>query len=473
MLLSRAVTLVAGGALAVYAIRTLSVEEFGQYSIALALATVVSLLSEMGISALAVREMATHPEREPQVLAIAIAAELLTSVVAAALLIPTAVLLGYRGEVVGLVAIAAGVVLVQGLLASLETPFQARRVMTYVAAFGALQGTVTAAVGFPLIALGAGPQGLMAALVVGYAATSAGAVWALRRSRIRPSWHGVRRRLPGFLWAALPIAATGGVTIVYERVDLLMVSKLDSTEAAAIYAVALQALHYTSLLPSVITLSFFPLLAGNLRDDREQGRRSVVLLARIFLFLSVPLVLVLVLCGEQLVTFVLGDRYEDAAVPLAIVSGSMVLGFLNYLFWSALLAAFQERAKLKIMAVALPVNVLLNVILIPPLGPTGAAIALLASDLLVGSWQLLVVHQRVFRIPVAEIFVAPALAGAVAMAVGWAAGMLSPLLGALVATLIFAGLLLRTRYVTAEEWRPLTEPLMALAGRITGRSGST
>ena len=182
---------------------------------------------------------------------------------------------------------------------------------------------------------------------------------------IRPDWRGVRRRLRPFVVAALPIAATGGVSIVYERIDLLLVSKLDDVEATAIYAVALQALQYTNLLPAVVTTAFFPLLAANLRDDPEQGRLSVILLARIFLFLSVPLMIVLVVCGEPLVTLVLGDRYADAATPVAIVSGSMVLGFLNYLFWNALLAAYQERAKLKIMLVALPVNIALNVALIP------------------------------------------------------------------------------------------------------------
>jgi O-antigen/teichoic acid export membrane protein len=469
MLVSRVVTLAAGGALAIYAIRTLSVEDFGRYSIALALATVLSLISEMGISSLAVREIATQPEREPEVLGVAIAAELITSVVAAALLIPAALLLRYPTEVVVLVAIAAGAVLVQGLLAALETPFQARRAMSYVAAFGALQGIVTAAVGFPLLALGAGPAGLMSALVIGYAVTCLGGVWALHRAVIRPRWRGVPGRLRGFIFAAMPIAATGGVTILYERIDLLLVSKLDSTDAAAIYAVALQALMYTNLLPAVVTTAFFPLLAANLRDDREQGRRSVILLARIFLFLSMPLIIVLVVCGDELVTFVLGDRYKDAAEPLAIISGSMVLGFLNYLFWNALLAAYEERAKLKIMLVALPLNVALNLVLIPPYGPTGAAIALLASDLLVGIWQVLVVDRRVFSIPMLRIALVPSVACVVAVILGLAIASELPVLGGVAGVVLFVGVLLRAHYVKPDEWRPLTEPLLGVVRRRRSR----
>jgi O-antigen/teichoic acid export membrane protein len=469
LLVSRVVTLVSGGALAIYAIRTLSVEDFGRYSIALALAMILSLLSEMGISSLAVRKIAHKPEQESRVLAVALAAELATSAAAAALLVPVALLLRYPAEVIGLVAIAAVAVLVQGLLTALETPFQARRVLSYVALFGALQGLVTAGVGFPLLALRAGPMGLMAALAVGYATTCVGAVWMLRWAGIRPSWAGATSRIPRFLLAALPIAATGGVTIVYERVDLLLVSKLDTTEGAAVYAVALQALQFAMLLPAVVTASFFPLLTTHLRDDRDLGARSVALLARIFLVLSVPLVIVFVVAAEPLVTFVLGDRYEDAAVPLAIVSGSMVLGFLNYLYWSALLAAFLERAKLKIMAVALSLNVAANLVLIPAYGPTGAAISLLGTDLILGIWQMVVVHRRVFPIPFARIFVTPGIVAAVAIAVGVGVGAVYPVVGALVGVGIFVLVLLRARYVTAEEWRPLTAPLLGLVGRIPGR----
>ena len=468
MLLSRAVTIVAGGALTIYAIRTFTVEEFGRYSIALALATTLSLLSEMGISGLAVRKITTTPKDESQLLAIAVAAEIATSAAAAALLIPVALLLGYPDEIVLLVAIAAGAVLFQGILAALQTPFQARRVMSYVAAFGALQGTATAAIGFPLLAAGTGPAGLMGAFVFGHLVALGGAVFALRRTRIHPAWGGVSKRIGGFLLAALPIALAGGADVIYERIDLLMVSKLDGIEAAEIYSVALQALIYTSLVPSIVMGAFFPLLVANLRDDPSQGQRSVMLLARIFLVLSLPLVIVLVTCGESLVTFVLGSRYSDAAVPLAIVSGSMVLGFLNYLFWYALLAAHQERAKLRILAVGLPVNAALNVILIPRYGPTGAAIALLASDLMMGLWQALIVHRRIFPVDITRIVALPGMVALGAVAAGLAVATVNPVLGGVVGVSLFTMVLLPTGYVTAEEWRPLTDPLLGIRRRMRG-----
>ena len=116
------------------------------------------------------------------------------------------------------------------------------------------------------------------------------------------------------------------------------------------------------------------MLAAGLEEDREQARESFFLLWRVFLLLSVPVALFLVFGSDDLVTALLGDRYASAGTPLAIIGGCIVLGFLNYLLWYGLLAAHRERRRLLILAVSLAINVGLNLLLIPPHGPTGAAV---------------------------------------------------------------------------------------------------
>src|SRR6266545_5754028 len=99
MLLARGFTLASGGALVVYAARTFTVGEYGRYAVAVAMLSIFSLLSEMGISGLALREMSPQEARRAQILGVALAAELATSVVAAAVLVPLGVALGYSSAV--------------------------------------------------------------------------------------------------------------------------------------------------------------------------------------------------------------------------------------------------------------------------------------------------------------------------------------------------------------------------------------
>ena len=466
MTASSAVSLVINTALAVYAIRTFSVEEYGHFAIALALIGIFGLLAETGISTVALRSMSTDPPSEARYLGLALTCELVTSLVVAPLMVPIGLLLGYPSEVTVLLGIGAVYLFFLGFVAALDAPFRARRVLVFPALLLVLQATLTGIAGVVLISNGAGAPGLLTAMGLGYAASTVAAFVLLRtRLQIPIVLSNTLREVPSFLRTALPIAATGGISIVYERIDLLLVSKLDSTSAAAIYGVVLTALAISVILPSIMVPAFFPLLAAGLEEAREQTRESFFLLWRLFLLLSVPIALFLGFGSDDLVTTVLGDRYADAGTPLAIFGGCIVLGFLNYLLWYAILAAYRERRRLLVLAISLALNIGLNFLLIPPYGPTGAALALLASDVLIVTWQTGMVHRSVFAVPLGRLFVKPTLAVLVALAVAIPLSAVSALGAAAAAPCIYVAALLLGSYVTREEWRPLLDPLRSLANR--------
>jgi O-antigen/teichoic acid export membrane protein len=258
MLLARAFALASGGALIIYAARTLTVDDYGHYTVALAIMAIFGLLSEMGISALAFREMSSPAAPLARILGVALAAEAVTSVAAAALLVPAGLALGYPSAVLTLLAIAAGVLLFQGLLPPIDAAFKARRVFIYSAELTFVQSAVGTLAGFALIAAGVGAAGLIGALLIGtVAALPLGFVLLKRRLGVGPSFDGAWRAVLPFLVASAPIALTGAITAVYDRVDVVMVSKLDDTAAAAIYGIPLTMVQYAMLVPAIIGTALF------------------------------------------------------------------------------------------------------------------------------------------------------------------------------------------------------------------------
>ena len=466
---ARVYALLTTGALSIYAIRTFSVEAYGHFATALALIMIFGLLSEMGISTVTLRELSMRDGEERSIVGVALWAELVTSVLAIVLIFPVALLLGYSRDVLVVLALGAGVILFQGLLAAAEACFQARRRLVYPAVFWSVQATVTAAVGFVAVSSGSGPGGLALAMTLGFASAVPVAFYLLRRRlSLRPDLSHAWRRSWPLVRMALPIAATGGMSVVYDRVDVVMLSTLDSSRAVAIYNVPLTILQYSMIVPAIIATAFFPLFAETLKTSPRLARDSFGLLARIFLLISVPLAIVLSLGGEAVLTAVFGDRYSDSTGPLAILAWSIVLGFFNYLLWYSLLAAYREGAKLTIMIVGLGLNVALNAFLIPAYGPTGAAISLIASDLLVVLWQGLLVRRHLFAITLPALLVKPLVAGVVALAVGvatvsvWGFGLPAGMATAA----SYVVVLLAIDYISLAEWDPVLGPVRAaLAAR--------
>jgi O-antigen/teichoic acid export membrane protein len=470
MLLTRGFTLVAGGALAIYAVRSFSVAAYGRYAVAVALITIIASLSEMGISARALRTMSYDEARTRETLGIALAAEVVTSAAAAAVLVPVGLLLGYSRSVLILLAIGVVVILVLGLLPPVETVFKARRTMLYPAIFTAVQTGVTAVVGFALIAAGAGPVGLLLALLAGAAAAVPVAYLLLRsKTGLRPPLRGIWVRSFPFLAAAIPIAMTGAVTVIYERIDVVMLSKLDSAAAAALYSVPLTVVQYTLLIPAVIGTAFFPLLAAILKEDTAAARESFFLVSRLFVFASAPIAIFLLGSSDELIPLVFGDRYRPSGAVLAVLAVTIVFGFQIFLLWYGLLAAYNERGVAAVTLLSLALNIGLNFVLIPAYGPKGAAISLVISDLTILVGQAAFLQKNLFAIPFAEVLPKPLLAAALSAIAILLLHPISAFLAGSVAAILFAAVLLATRYVSAEEWRPLTEPVGQQLGRLRSR----
>src|SRR5512133_3589273 len=133
MLIAAGFNLIVGTALAIYAIRTFSVDTYASYSIAWALISIFALWSEMGLQTVAIREMAMQPRTAQRHLGVALVAECATSVVVGAVMVPIGLVLGYSKEIVGLLAIGAAYIFFQGVLTAFDAPFRARRTLLYTA----------------------------------------------------------------------------------------------------------------------------------------------------------------------------------------------------------------------------------------------------------------------------------------------------------------------------------------------------
>jgi O-antigen/teichoic acid export membrane protein len=472
MLIAAGFNLIVGTALAIYAIRTFSVDAYASYSIAWALISIFALWSEMGLQTVAIREMAMQPRTAQRHLGVALVAECATSVVVGAAMVPIGLVLGYSKEIVGLLAIGAAYIFFQGVLTAFDAPFRARRTLLYTAVIWSLQTGITVLAGFVLISLGVGPAALIIAMAVGYALAIPAAVALLKwRLNMRPILAGARRATWPFIRTAIPIAATAGLAIVYDKLDLLLLASLDKHSAAAIYGVPLTVVATALILPAVIAPAFFPLLALMRRDEPERARSSFFLMFRIFLFISVPASLALAFASTDLVTAIAGDRYQASGAPLAILGISIVLGFLNYLLGYALLAAYQERRKVLIVAVGLGVNVGLNLLLIPPYGPTGAAVALVVSDLLIVAWQAALIHRGIFAFPLRGLLPKPLVAAALGALCGLAVAKWSDVAAGFLAACVYAIALQALGYVSVSEWAPLVDPIRRFVGRPSATAG--
>jgi O-antigen/teichoic acid export membrane protein len=275
-------------------------------------------------------------------------------------------------------------------------------------------------------------------------------------------------RIGPFIRAAIPLAAVGGMAIIYDRVDVLMLSKLTSASETAYYSVSYTLVKLTWAVPSVIAAAFFPLFAQLRKDDPREAERTFFLIVRIFFFLGVPLAVLIAFAGPAVIPIAFTDRYEPAGPALSVLAWTVVFSFQNYVLWYGILACHRERAVLPIQAAGLAINIAANAVLIPLWGPSGAAVSLLVSDAWTVGGQTWLIHRHLYPVHLRQLLGVPLAALAVAVPVAFLLNEVSAFLAGIAGALVCVGILL-WRYVRPPEWKPLTDPVLDVTRRAAAR----
>ena len=374
---AQGVTLVLGLVLWVHLGRALGADRLGMIAFGMALLSYFVLAVTLGFDAVGVREAARDRAREAEIVPTLLSVRL--ALAAGVTVAFTAVVLALRlGPTYQLAVLVLGVQIVARAI-QLDWVYQARQAMGAAAARKVGQAAVTVAVALALvrtpndvvwaaIALAAGPLAANAVLFAVYVRQS-----GAPRLRIdRPAWRAL-------LVPALPLAASALVTQVYYNADKLMLEALRTTAEVGLYEAAYKAYALGIALASVLYTAYFPTLAaalGDARAMREAGARYAGALWAV----GPPFALGAAVYAPELLELLFGPGYGGAATALRVLMVYAALAHVSMAFGVPLLAWNAEKGYLRSVIAGGVANVVLNLALVGPLGPTGAALATLASE---------------------------------------------------------------------------------------------
>jgi O-antigen/teichoic acid export membrane protein len=159
-----------------------------------------------------------------------------------------------------------------------------------------------------------------------------------------------------------------------------MVGALLGAADAGIYTVAMRSADFVSFPLLVANTIIAPILAAaHQNGERVAMQRLLRISSRLTLLVAMPIALVAILFGSELLGWVFGPSFSAGAQVLAILAGAQVL---NVAFGSVGLVLnmcnLEWLAALGVGLAAM-LNIALNIALIPRLGIEGAALASLIS----------------------------------------------------------------------------------------------
>ena len=178
------------------------------------------------------------------------------------------------------------------------------------------------------------------------------------------------------LFFSLPLLATGTVGIIMNYTDTLMLGNMMMPGDVGLYNTAIPLARLLALPVSALLIIYTPVISGlYARNLMNEIKRNYVIITKWISFLALPLFLVLFLFPETILNFFYGSDYIPASTALRILAlGQLINVFLGP-NGSTLISIGKVKKDIHLVIVCAGVNVVSNILLIPPLGIAGAAIA--------------------------------------------------------------------------------------------------
>lgn len=245
------------------------------------------------------------------------------------------------------------------------------------AVFKILQQGSWLAFGLLLLEFSYSAGGLILAFVVSQGLVVA---LALYRLDVRPSIPDgdSLRSLTGYAkWAY--IGSLGGV--VYNWMDVLLIGFFLTNSAVGIYEVAWRLATVTLVVSMAVRRAAFPLI--NAEGGCHSTDRIEELMYEFFtpsMILVLPALTGAIVIGNDILRFVFGPEYVVAGVVLIILMVEKVQEAFAYVLIAPMHALDRPDLAAKSTAAGIVTNFVLNLLLIPVFGITGAAVATLVGE---------------------------------------------------------------------------------------------
>jgi O-antigen/teichoic acid export membrane protein len=370
----------------IYIARSLGPAGFGVLSFAIAFAGIFAVFGDIGLQQLSVREISREKSLASKYLANISLLKIPLAVVTFSLIALTINLMGYPRDTIIIVYLVGLSVILAAFTLVYYSIFQAFEKMEYQS-IGQLLGTAVllggvfiamkynfSVVGFASLYL------LSSTIVLIYCLT----VTRLKFSAVIKGGTGPLE-FDGSFWLqvirkALPFGLIAFLVGNYLGIDSVILSAVKGNEAVGWYNAAYKVVLALVFIPSSFFAAIFPIMSKLYKSSLESLKLVYERSLKYMLILSIPIGVGITMLASRIVLQIFGVEYEASVIALQILVWSTVLIYIDGAFTFLLYSIDRQTTVVKVMIIAVIVNVILNTILIPAYSYVGASIAAVLSN---------------------------------------------------------------------------------------------
>lgn len=385
----------------IYAARVLGTEGYGIFSYALSLAAFFTVFSDIGLSGLLTRELVQKPSEAQRYIAttLRIKFAIITLSVALTLFIaPWFIKIDAARTLLPIVALLLAFDSMRIFIFAIT---RSKNRMEIESGLSVTTDIFITVFGFVALFLLPSAKWLAIAYTAGSGLGFFTAFFVVRK------WAGDffggfdRSLVKPILSSAWPFAVMGLLGGFMINIDTIVIGWFRSAGELGLYGAAQRPIQVFYLLPGLIGTSLFPLMS-KLAHEKKNDRAKTIIERAItgVLAVALPLTVGGVLLGFPFVHLVFGSQYLGATLTFQLLLLTLIPVFAGSIIGNAVFAYDQQKIFLRGAGMGAFANVLFDLLLIPPYGIAGSAVATVIAQIIANGY----VYQKFKKIVPVGIF---------------------------------------------------------------------
>jgi O-antigen/teichoic acid export membrane protein len=390
--------------------RQLGESGFGVFVFGLTLAAMLTVLAGFGQDQVLTREVARDRTRLDEYFANTVALKLalaLPVLVVSALVMAAA---GVDAETLWVVLLLGIALVAEQLASTCFAVYQAFEQLVYVPVVIITQRLITAVAGIAAVLAGASVVFVSVVYLGGALVAMVLAYVLLVRRVARPGLLVSTGSWRGLLIAAAPVGVASVLSLLMFRVDTAILAFFESDAVVGAYGAAFRLFEATLFLSWAVTTAVFPVLARLSTTSRPSVGEVFDGSLKLVVALTLPLAVGMAILSEPIVHLVFGQEFDEAVVPLQLLSPAIVVYSIAFVSGGMLVAQNRQRATAIVYGAMTAFNIAASLILIPARSLDGAALAALLTQIFLAFALLGLARAAAGSISWMRVFAGPLVA---------------------------------------------------------------
>lgn len=369
----------------IYAARILGAEEWGIFSYAISLITLLTVFTDIGISPLLIREASKYsydPAHQRKVISTSFIVKIMFILVGVAIVLLFGRFFTSIEGVKAILPIAAFVLAFDSMRefgASLirATERMERETMAFL-----LTNAAIVAIGFIFFRISETVGAFTYAYALGTGIGMAVTFYAVRDKLTGLFSNFSFPVLKSLLESGWPLTISGILGMLMINTDIILLGWFQSAEDVGLYSAAQRIVLLLYLVPSVITASALPLFSRLANKEDEKLRRILELILSFIFLVAIPIAVGGVILGKPIMEFVFGSAYLAGALSFQILLATILIDFPVTVLNNVAFVYNKQKSLIIYSAIGGISNVIFDFLLIPQFGIAGSAWATLLAQLI-------------------------------------------------------------------------------------------